>query len=127
MELTLEPELYSPSIDELGNYIDKIPCITRGIKCSCCSRKDKIYESRSVFASHTKTKVHQNWLSTINLNKANYYVENEKMKTTLQNQRLIIAKMEKDLQHKIMTIDYLTQQLTCINNNKIVNNLLEFD
>ena len=29
MELTLEPELYSPSVDEFGNYIDKIPCITR--------------------------------------------------------------------------------------------------
>jgi len=49
------------------------------------------------------------------------------LKTTLQNQRLIIAKLEKDIQHKIMTIDYLTNQLTSTNNNKIVNNLLEFD
>lgn len=127
MELTLEAELYSPSVDELGNYIDKIPCITRGIKCPCGSRKDKIYESHSVFTSHIKTKAHKNWLSTINLNKANLYVENMNLKTTLQNQRLIIAKLEKDLQHKIMTIDYLTQNLHNINNNKTVNNLLEFD
>jgi len=127
MELTLEPELYRPSVDELGNYIDKIPCITRGIKCPCNSRPGKVYQNYSVFASHIKTKVHQNWLFTINLNKANYYIENEKLKTTLQNQRLIIAKLEKDIQHKIMTIDYLTNQLTSTNNNKIVNNLLEFD
>jgi len=62
MELTLEPELYCPSVDELGNYIDKVPCITRGIKCPCNSRPGKIYQNHSVFASHIKTKVHQNWL-----------------------------------------------------------------
>jgi len=127
MELTLEPELYSPSVDELGNYIDKIPCITRGIRCPCGSRKDKVYETHSVFVGHIKTKAHKNWLSTINLNKANYYIENENLKTTLQNQRLIIAKLEKEIQHKLLTIDYLSQQLHSINNNKIVNNLLEFD
>lgn len=47
------------------------------------------------------------------------------MKEVVQNQRLIIAKMEKDLNNKNMTIDYLTMQL-----NKacpIVNNLLDFD
>jgi len=127
MELTLEPEVYSPSIDETGNYIDKIPTITTGIKCPCNSRPGKVYETRSIFVGHIKTKAHQNWLSTINLNKANYYIENQSLKTTLQNQRLIIAKLEKDIQHKIMTIDYLTNQLTSTNNNKIVNNLLEFD
>jgi hypothetical protein len=38
---------------------------------------------------------------------------------------LVIAKLDKDLQNKIMTIDYLTQQLSI--NNKVVNNLLSFD
>ena len=127
MELTLEPELYCPSVDDLGNYIDKIPCITRGIKCPCNSRPGKIYQNHSVFASHIKTKVHQNWLITTNLNKANLYVENMNLKTTLQNQRLIIAKLEKEIQNKLMTIDYLTQNLQSMNNNKTVNNLLEFD
>jgi hypothetical protein len=127
MELTLEPELYCPSVDELGNYIDKVPCITRGIKCPCNSRPGKIYQNHSVFVGHTKSKAHQNWLSNVNLNKANYYVENENLKTTVQNQRLIIAKLEKEIQNKLMTIDYLTQNLQSINNNKTVNNLLEFD
>ena len=25
MELVMEPDLYSPSIDDTGNYVDKIP------------------------------------------------------------------------------------------------------
>jgi hypothetical protein len=101
--------------------------------------------------SHIKTKTHQQWLQTINLNKSNYFVENEKLKITLQNQKLIIAKLERDLNTKIMTIDYLTQQLGSMNtadpsracpgcgaagvwslrktpnNSKVVNNLLDFD
>jgi hypothetical protein len=51
----------------------------------------------------------------------------------VQNQKLIIAKLEKDVQTKIMTIDYLTQQISQLNQQpelshcKAVTNLLEFD
>jgi hypothetical protein len=38
-------------------------------------------------------------------------VELEKSKEVISSQRLIIAKLEKDVNNKIMTIDYLTQQL----------------
>ena len=132
MEISLEPELYQPSIDELGNFIDKIPSILilkNGIRCPCGSRKDKTYNTSSVFSNHIKTKTHQKWLSDLNINKANFYIENENLKDTVQNQKLIISKLEKELQNKNMTIDYLTKQLSNINNlnNKIVNNLLEFD
>lgn len=67
------------------------------------------------------------------MNKANYYVENESLKNTIYNQRLIIAKLKEDLNNRIMTIDYLTQQLnknTNTNNTNNTNNtinLLEFD
>jgi len=131
MELVTEPDMYTPQIDNLGNYIDKMPSfntIKHGIRCPCGSRKDKSYDSNSTFAAHVKTKTHQKWLSNLNLNKANYYIENETLKNTLHDQRLIIAKMDKEIQNKNMTIDYLTQQLTQMNNNnKIVNNLLHFD
>ena len=139
MELVVEPDIYSPSIDDKGNYIDRIPSfniIKKGLLCPCGSRKDKIYETHAVFTSHIKTKSHQSWLITLNFNKANYYVENEKLKETLQNQKLIIAKLEKDVHNKIMTIDYLTQQLNQISNISqsqsqsycnTVTNLLEFD
>jgi hypothetical protein len=66
----------------------------------------------------------------MNTNKANYYVENETLKITLQNQRLIIANLEKELQKKSMTIDYLSQQLIQqqqSKNTRIVTNLLDFD
>jgi len=64
------------------------------------------------------------------LNKANYYIENEQLKETLQNQRIIIAKMEKEIIIKSKTIDYLTNQLTAPSNfshTNVVTNLLDFD
>jgi hypothetical protein len=134
MELVVEPDIYTPSIDENGNYIDKIPSfslIKKGLLCPCGSRKDKIYDSRSIFSSHIKTQNHKKWLESLNLNKANYYIENEKLNETIQNQRIIIAKLEKDINTKIMTIDYLTQQLNKSIDKKINNvntiNLLDFD
>jgi hypothetical protein len=129
MELVVEADKYSPSTDENGNYIDKIPSfslIKNGLLCPCGSRKDKYYHSHSSFSTHTKTKVHQNWLSTINLNKVNYYIENEKMLEIIQNQRLIIARIEKEVNNKNITITYLTDQLTK-QNCKTVNNLLDMD
>jgi hypothetical protein len=129
MELTLEPELYQPNVDEIGNFIDKIPSIhilKNGIRCPCGSRKDKTYNTHTIFSNHIKTKTHQKWLLELNTNKTNFYIENENLKDTLQNQRIIISKLEKELQNKSMTIDYLTKQLTNVN-NKVVNNLLEFD
>ena len=75
MELATEPDLYSPSIDSLGNYIDKIPSfnnIKHGLRCPCGSRKDKVYDTYSTFSAHTKTKTHQKWLNDLNLNKANH-------------------------------------------------------
>lgn len=138
-DLVMRPDMYSPSIDDNGNYIDKIPSfvyIKQGLHCPCGTRKDKRYDSHLCFSAHIKSKGHQKWLATLNLNKANFYVENEILKETIQNQRLIIAKLEKELHNKINTIDYLTQQLTnqhihhnylLLNNTKSVNNLLDFD
>lgn len=128
MELVVEPELYAPSVDETGKYVDKIPSFAinkKGLQCPCGARKDKIYETYNTFSCHIKTKNHQKWLENLNLNRANYYVENEQLKETMQNQRIIIARMEKEIQTKTMTIDYLTLQL--VNKNQVVTNLLEFD
>lgn len=130
MDIVVEPDIYSPSIDDNGNYIDRIPSfniIKKGLLCPCGSRKDKLYESHSMFSAHVKTKVHQKWLANINSNKANFYIENMKLAETVQNQRLIIAKLEKDVNTKIMTIDYLTQQLNKNNKCETINNLLDFD
>ena len=130
MELVVEPDIYSPSINDNGLYVDKVPpfnYIKKGLMCPCGSRKDKLYESHSVFVSHTKTKTHQNWIEMLNLNKANFYVELEKSKEVISNQRLIIAKLENDVNNKIMTIDYLTQQLHKTQVSASAINLLDFD
>jgi excinuclease UvrABC helicase subunit UvrB len=132
MDIALEPDDYTPSIDDVGNYVDKIPSFNNikiGLRCSCGSRKDKYYASHAIFASHIKTKIHKKWLNDLNLNKANYYVENEKNKETIRNQQLIIANMDKEMKNKSMTIDYLTQQLCRANveKNKQTSDLLDFE
>ena len=135
MELVVEPDIYAPSIDDKGLYIDKVPpfnFIKKGLVCPCGTRKDKVYEGHSVFVSHTKTKAHQKWIESLNLNRSNFYVELEKSKEVISSQRLIIAKLEKEVNNKNMTIDYLTQQLhkTLANTNANTNttiNLLDFN
>jgi len=130
MELVTEPDKYIPSIDDNGNYIDRIPSfhiIKKGLLCPCGTRKDKVYESHSVFATHIKTKKHQQWLISLNLNKQNFFSENEKLKETVHNQRIIIGTLEKEISTKILTVDFLTQQLHQNSLCKTVNNLLDFD
>jgi hypothetical protein len=134
-ELVTEPEIYIPCVDETGNYVDKIPVFSsiqhgRGIRCSCGSRKDKVYESYGVFSQHTKTKHHRAWLAGLNQNKANYYAENIDLKKTVQNQRLIIAELDRTLQTRMKTIDILTRQLMEKQNQNQLScsvDLLEFN
>lgn len=129
MDLIVEPDIYSPGMDEKGNYVDRIPSfnnLKNGLRCPCGSRKDKTYDCQSYFASHLKTKTHSKWLQDMNVNKANFFTENVILKETLNNQKLIIAKMEKEIYLKLKTIDYLTQQLA--NKDSIqVNDLIIFD
>jgi len=136
MDLVVESDIYSPSLDENGNYVDKIPSfnnITNGLRCPCGTRKDKTYDCYTYFNTHIKTKTHQKWLCDLNANKKNYFVENEQLKDTINNKKLIIARLEKEINIKIKTIDILTQELTnkemnSINSHyKTVNNLLDFD
>jgi hypothetical protein len=125
MDLVELPDTYSPSIDENGNYTDKIQ-FRKPITCPCGARKDKLYETHATFSAHIKTKTHLKWITDLNLNKSNFFVENQQLRDTIQNQRLIIAKLEKEIQHKIMTIDYLTLQLHKEQQQQETPDLLEF-
>ena len=124
MELVVEPDIYMPSVDELGNYVDKLTAFKKGLTCPCGSRANKVYETNAMFSSHIKTKTHQNWLQNLNLNKANHYIEKEKLKETVQNQRLIIARSEAEINNLRQTVTYLTKQLQ---KPATSVNLLEFD
>jgi hypothetical protein len=112
MDIAITPDTYMPSVNHEGCYIDNIPVINHGLYCLCGSRKDKSYETVAKFAIHIKSKTHQKWLTMLNQNKANYYVEMIKYKELVDNQRLIIAHLEQQLNKKNLTVDYLTEQLT---------------
>ena len=127
MDITTNPDMYTPSVNTDGNYIDYVPIITNGLFCPCGTRKEKIYEKSGKFATHIKTKSHQKWLTMLNQNKANYYVEMLKNKELVENQQKIIVQLENKLQKKILTIDYLTEQLTTKTNKQSCTiNLLDF-
>ena len=111
MDLTIEPEYYIASIDNEGNYVDSIPTFSQfkyGIRCMCGSRKDKIFNSYNSFSAHIRTLCHRNWLISLNTNKQNYYKDCEEMKMTIGNQKLIIARLERDIIGRNNTIEQLT-------------------
>ncbi len=112
MSLEVTPDIYTPSINDNGMYVDGRIKMINGMYCPCSTRKDKVYDTVSKFTTHTKTKMHQKWLKQLNDNKANYYVEMLKMKEINDNQQKIIQNMENKLLKRTLTIDYLTSQLT---------------
>ena len=127
MDIALTPDIYTPSVDNAGNYIDNTPNIIHGIYCPCGTRKDKAYETTSKFATHCKSIKHKNWLITLNQNKANYYVDLIEHKQIIENQRKIIQQLEQDIQRKTRTVDYLTDQLTYKTHPVIETNLLDIN
>ena len=123
MDLSLIADIYTPSVDDAGNYIDNIPVIDNGIKCPCGSRKDGMFETRSKFSLHCKTAVHKKWLDMMNQNKTNHYTEMLKLKETVDHQRQIISRQElkislhkKELESKLhekdIIIEYFKSELT---------------
>lgn len=117
MTLATEPDMYSPNIDENGNYTDKLPsfnsdALANGIRCPCGTRKDKVYLSANLFAAHCKSKTHEKWVNDLNTNKMNFFTENQKLRDIIRAQKIMIGKMELDISSKNVTIGYLTQELT---------------
>ena len=101
MDLILTPDTYEPSIDESGKFIDKIPswsCLKgKGIMCGCGSRKNKVYETSSLFTTHIRSQTHKKWIDGLNANKVNLYMENIQMKKIIQELRQILNNYEKEL------------------------------
>jgi hypothetical protein len=134
MELAVESDIYEPNMDGVGNYVDYLPPSSKfknGLRCHCGARKDHVFDTRTNFAIHIKSKTHQKWLSDLNTNKMNFYSECERLKEIVNSQKIIIAKLESKLEKEISTklkaIDYLTQQLISKTNDNSVEDLLTFD
>lgn len=110
MNIATTPDLYTPSVDENGKYIDsKLVIIRNGIKCPCSltNNNHKVYENKKRFTNHTKTKRHQQWLESLNHNKFYNKIENILNLEIIKNQQFIIQRLENDLQrnnHKILSL-----------------------
>ena len=129
MDLQVESDIYEPNINEEGNYSDYLPKSSKfinGVRCPCGSRKEHIFDSRSSFGSHIKSKTHQKWISNLNLNKTNHYIENIRLTETLTTQRIIIAKLQRDNDENLKLIVHLTKKIENILNPSEVD-LLNID
>jgi len=126
MELTLEPEIYCPIINENGDYVDSCPnFISNGIRCPCGSRGDWVYENKAKFKQHILGLKHKKWLKSLNNNKLNFYEENIKLKDTIKNQREIIAKLEIEKNNLKLLNSYIEAKLFNTPNKEI--NLLDLN
>ena len=59
------------------------------------------------------------WLETLNCNKLNYYMELQKTKEIVNQQKRMLSELETKVNTKSLTIDILTKQLD--KNNKMNN------
>ena len=129
MDLSLESDIYEPNTNDDGNYVDFLPPSSKfkhGLKCPCGSRKDHIFDSRQSFSSHIKSKTHLKWLSDLNKNKMNFFTECEKLKEIVSSQKLIIARLEKQVNNHKNTIINLAQQLANKNHDNTSVDLISF-
>uniref|UniRef100_A0A6C0B8V3 Uncharacterized protein n=1 Tax=viral metagenome TaxID=1070528 RepID=A0A6C0B8V3_9ZZZZ len=132
MDISLTPDIYTPSVDETGNYIDNIPPINHGLKCPCGSRKDVMFETKAKFSVHCKSSVHQKWLAILNQNKANHYTEMLKFKKIVESQQKIIAEQQlkidlhkKELESKLHDKDIIIEFLNTKKTQVYSVNLLD--
>ena len=109
MDLIVDSDIYEPCINENNNYIDYTPPSSKfknGLRCPCGTRKEHIFDSRQSFTCHIKTKTHQKWLSDLNANKMNFFTENIELKETISNQKIIIARLQRENDENIKLIAY---------------------
>jgi hypothetical protein len=129
MDLQVESDIYEPNINNEGDYSDYLPTTSKfknGLRCPCGTRKEHIFDTRSSFSGHIKTKTHQKWIIDLNANKMNYFTENIKLTETITNQKIIIAKLQRENDENIKLIAHLTKKLEIRDNPNIID-LISFD
>jgi hypothetical protein len=129
MDLQVESDIYEPNINGEGDYSDYLPTGSKfknGLRCPCGTRKEHIFDTRVSFSGHIKTKTHQKWISDLNANKINYFTENIKLNETISNQKIIIAKLQRENDENLKLIVHLTKKIEIKENPNVVD-LLSFD
>ena len=129
MDVISTPDVYCPGMDYDGNYVDNILPIyihANGVRCPCGTRKDHVYYTRSSFGSHIKSKTHLKWVSDLNMNSTNHLSENIELKELVDNQKLIIARLQKEVDVNVRLIAHLTRKLEIKDVPEISTDLLIF-
>ena len=122
MDITVEPEIYCPIIDNTGDYMDKCPAfIKQGIKCPCGARDNWVYDSKQKFKQHIVCGKHRKWIQQLNNSKMNFYQENIKLQETVKMQQEIIAKKDKELNNLIAINRYLESKTIVPTHNQSVD------
>lgn len=130
MEIATQPDSYTPIVNDEGNYIDSMPSHTvfsyGGVVCSCGSRKDKVYLTRNQFASHTKSKTHQEWLKKLSNSNLNYYTRNQELEQTVNSQKQMLVSLHNELKNREITILTLTRKIAELLNKEesIINKMI---
>jgi len=111
--ISLVPDYYEPAIDSNGNYIDRIlgQWPTPGLKCACAVRVNFCYSTKAKWTTHIKTQRHKTWLSNLNDNKTNHYVEMRKKDEVLLMQKKTIADYDIKIQQQNVIIVCLSNQM----------------
>ena len=97
MELATQADIYTPSVNDRGDFYDSVPSfgnLPAGLRCSCGSRKGHAYLNAPAFTTHTKSKAHGQWLKTLNENKGNLYRQSVRLGDTVNNQKRIIGTLQ---------------------------------
>jgi hypothetical protein len=129
MDVISTPDVYCPGMDYDGNYVDNILPIyiqANGVRCPCGTRKDHVYYTRNSFSSHMKSKTHIKWVSELNMNSMNHLSENIDLKELVDNQKLIIARLQKEVDANVRLIAHLTRKLEIKDVPEISTDLLIF-
>lgn len=126
MELATTPDNYTLTVGADGAYEDRIGPFSahpQGLICPCNNRH---YVTRASMVNHIKTDNHRKYKDTLNANRANHAVELENAQKLIKEQRIIIAKLERDKLELFRTINLLTN-MTTQNASVIAPDLMTFD
>ena len=124
MSLITDSDEYSPGVNNDGVYVDQIPSFngrTQGIRCPC---NNHIFASRPNLAIHIKSAGHKRWLENLNSNRANYFTELDAERQTVRQQKIIIARLEREkceLLRMVSTLSAINSAATEQNNVDLMN------
>lgn len=121
-ELSLQSDIYAPSVNTEGAYTDYIPRIEKsGLRCPCTQR---IYLRKTNFRTHIVTECHLIWLRNLNENRHNYYAENVRLYDLVKQQQKLLAEKEVLIVQKNALIAELSGQIFSNGKQGLVIDLL---